>query len=142
MTLKVLDLELVREDGVPLLAPLSLSLAAGDRFGLAGESGSGKSLLVQAIFGVLPRGVRRASGRLEAFGMPLHGPAGAGILGRRLGWVPQDPLQALNPFLTIRDHLTLLPGVHLKESRSAALRRLGPLLERLRTVPGITVLQE
>jgi len=133
MTLKVLDLQLVREDGARLLAPLSLTLAPGDRFGLAGESGSGKSLLVQAIFGVLPRGVRQLSGHLEAFGEPLRG--AANVLGRRLGWVPQDPLQALNPFLTVRDHLALLPGVHLHESRTRALRRLAPLLERLR-LPG------
>ena len=54
------------------------------------------------------------------------------IRGRRLAWVPQDPLQALNPFLRAQEQLALLPGVHLGESRQAALTRLGPLLERLR----------
>jgi len=132
MTLKVLDLELVREDGVPLLGPLTLTLAPGDRLALVGESGSGKSLLIQALFGVLPRGVRLQGGRWEAFGIPGDRLGAGGVLGHRLAWVPQDPLQALNPFLNLRDHLTLLPGVHLRESPSRTLDRLGPLLESLR----------
>lgn len=132
MTLKVLDLELAREDGVPLLGPLSLTLAPGDRLALVGESGSGKSLLIQALFGVLPRGVKLTGGGREAFGVPGDRLGTEGILGHRLAWVPQDPLQALNPFLRLRDHLTLLPGVHLRESRRTALARLRPLLERLR----------
>ncbi len=134
MALRVENLALERADGAQLLAPLTLDLAPGDRKGLVGESGSGKSLLVQAIFGVLPGGVRQVSGTLSAFGIPMDRPHPERdrIRGRRLAWVPQDPLQALNPFLRAQEQLALLPGVHLGESRSAALGRLGPLLERLR----------
>jgi oligopeptide/dipeptide ABC transporter ATP-binding protein len=134
MTLRVDELALDRADGASLLAPLSFKLEPGDRKGLVGESGSGKSLLVQAIFGVLPKGVRQASGVITAFGVPMDRahPGRDRIRGKRLAWVPQDPLQALNPFLKAQDQLTLLPRVHLKESRPEALRRLGPLLERLR----------
>ncbi|MBI4911508.1 MAG: ABC transporter ATP-binding protein [Acidobacteria bacterium] len=132
MLVEGLDLE--RNDGTTLLAPMDFVLRPGDRLGLAGESGSGKSLLVQALFGVLPPGVRQAGGSVRAFGVPMDRPHPERdrIRGRRLAWVPQDPLQALNPFLRVRDHLALLPGVHLGESRAHALTRLGPLLERLR----------
>lgn len=134
MALKVDDLALERADGAQLLAPLSLSLEPGDRKGLVGESGSGKSLLVQALFGVLPAGVRQAGGTVTAFGIPMDRPHPERdrIRGKRMAWVPQDPLQALNPFLRSQDQLALLPGVHLNETRNGSLDRLGPLLERLR----------
>jgi peptide/nickel transport system ATP-binding protein len=138
MSLCIDELSLRRPDGVCLLGPLSLSLAPGDRLGLVGESGSGKSLLIQALFGVLPRGVVQSGGRMTAFGIPMDvpGPRQDAIRGTRLAWVPQDPLQALNPLLTLGEHLTLLPGIHRKESRRAALARLAPLLARLDLSPG------
>lgn len=134
MTLAIRDLSLHRQDGAHLLGPLDLDLAPGDRLGLVGESGSGKSLLVQAMFGVLPKGVRQATGRVEAFGaaMDQPGPARDAVRGARLAWIPQDPLQALNPFMTAAEQLALLPGIHRKERKGAAIARLTPLLERLR----------
>jgi oligopeptide/dipeptide ABC transporter ATP-binding protein len=134
MTLHIRGLRLARQDGAHLLGPLDLDLPPGGRLALVGESGSGKSLLVQALFGVLPPGVRQAGGEVEAFGARLDRPGAARdrIRGARLGWVPQDPLQALNPFLTVADHLALLPGVHRRERKKAALARLSPLLSRLR----------
>ncbi len=134
MSLVVDRLTLARTDGVQLLAPLSLELGPGDRLGLVGESGSGKSLLVQALFGVLPQGVQQTGGSISAYGTALDRPSRARdhIRGRRLAWVPQDPLQALNPFLRARDHLALLPGIHLGESTIQAVARLTPLLEILR----------
>lgn len=134
MSLAIDALLLERVDGVRLLGPLSLSLAPGDRLGLVGESGSGKSLLTQAIFGVLPPGVRQARGTVTAFGTRLDRPDAPRdrVRGARLGWMPQHPSQALNPLLTLADHLTLLPMLHLGESRRESLQRLATLLERLR----------
>lgn len=134
MALLIKHLDLRRQDGVRLLAPFDLALSPGDRVALAGESGSGKSLLAQAIFGVLPPGVHQAGGSLEAFGVPLDrpGPGRDRIRGRRLAWVPQDPLGAMNPLLRIQDHLSLLPRIHRGENPREALARMAPLLERLR----------
>lgn len=138
MSLAIDALLLEQVDGVRLLGPLSLQLAPGERVGLVGESGSGKSLLVQALFGVLPPGVRQAGGSIWAFSTPMDRPGRDRdhIRGARMAWVPQDPRQALNPLLTLAQHLTLLPGVHHGESASAAQRRLTPLLERLRLPTG------
>ncbi len=137
MSLRIDDLILQRADGVCLLGPLSLFLAPGDRLGLLGESGSGKSLLIQALFGVLPPGVIQSGGTLTAFGVPMDvpGPGRDAIRGARLAWVPQDPLQGLNPLLTLAEHLALLSGIHRKESRRAALARLAPLVARLGLPP-------
>ncbi len=137
MSLRVNNLVLQRSDGVRLLGPLSLSLDPGDRLGLLGESGSGKSLLIQALFGVLPPGVVQPGGSVTAFGVPLDVP-GSGmdaIRGARLAWVPQEPLLALNPLLTLAEHLSLLPAIHRKEPHRAALARLAPLIERLGLPP-------
>jgi oligopeptide/dipeptide ABC transporter ATP-binding protein len=143
MTLSLEALTLQRTDGVRLLGPLSLSLAAGDRLALVGESGSGKSLLAQAVFGVLPPGVIQSDGAITAFGsrMGCPGAGREGIRGARLAWVPQDPLQALNPLLTLGEHLVLLPGIHRAESRNLALARLAPLIERLRLPAGAAFLE-
>ncbi len=137
MTLCINDLLLQRMDGMRLLGPLSLSLAPGERLGLLGESGSGKSLLIQALFGVLPPGVVQTGGSIRAFGVPLDvpGPGRDAIRGARLAWVPQDPLQALNPLLTLGEHLSLLPGIHQRESHRVALARLAPLISRLGLPP-------
>ncbi len=134
MSLEVDELVLERVDGVHLLGPLSLALAPGERLGLAGESGSGKSLLAQALAGALPPGVVQTGGTIRAFGVPLDrpGPARDALRGARLAWLPQDPLGALNPLLTLGEHLALLPAIHRGESRPAALARLAPLLAQLR----------
>lgn len=128
MSLEIRNLVLTRLDGVRLLGPLDLDLAPGERLGLVGESGSGKTLLARALFGVPPPGVHREGGTIRAFGTP---PARDG----RLAWVPQDPGQALNPLLTVAEHLALLPRALRGERPTAALARLAPLLERL-ALPG------
>ena len=138
MSLLIEALVLEGADGLRLLGPLSLDLAPGDRLGLVGESGSGKSLLVQALFGVLPQGVAQQSGSITAFGTRLDqpGPSRDAICGAHLAWVPQDPLQFLNPLLTVGEHLTLLPGLHRREAPGAALARLASLGTKLGLPPG------
>lgn len=133
MSLVIRDLELHRHDGVPLLGPLDLDLAAGERVALVGESGSGKSLLVQAIFGMLPSGVHQAGGWVEAYGvrMDISTPNRARIPSQRLAWIPQEPLMALNPLVRLQDHLTLLPRTLRKHSLSIAWARMEQLLQRL-----------
>jgi len=133
MSLEIDNLTLARADGIPLLGPVSLRLDPGDRLALVGESGSGKSLLVSALFGTLPPGVRQKAGSIRAFGVLMDRPSAFRdrIRGARMGWVPQEPGQALNPLLSLGEHLALLPGVHRRESTGRALARLAPLLERL-----------
>ncbi|MDP2876758.1 MAG: ABC transporter ATP-binding protein [Holophaga sp.] len=133
MSLLIHNLELCRHDKVSLLGPLNLSLEPGARVALVGESGSGKSLLAQAIMGMLPPGVHLARGCVEAFGCRMDQPSQARqtLRQRRIAWVPQDPLMALNPLVQIQDHLVLRPWVHPPESRQKVLEQMRPLLEHL-----------
>ena len=133
MSLVLEAFQLRRTDEVALLGPLHLRLEPGERLGLVGESGSGKSLLARACFGALPPGVVQTGGTLLAFGVALDRPGAAReALRPRLGWLPQDPQQGLNPLLNLSEHLALLPGLYRNESPTTALARLRPLLERLR----------
>lgn len=129
MSLEIRNLVLERSDGVRLLGPLDLDLAPGERLGLVGESGSGKSLLTRAILGIPTPGVHPISGT-------VRGTDGAPLPKGRIGWMPQDPAQALHPLLTVAEHLTLLPRALRSESAPGALARLAPLLRQLRLPDG------
>ena len=135
MSLVLEAFELRRTDGVPLLGPLRLSLGSGERLGLVGESGAGKSLQARAGFGALPLGVVQHGGTLRVFSVTLEPGPAREALRPRLGWLPQDPQQGLHPLLSLSEHLALLPRLYRGESSAAALARLGPLLARLR-LPG------
>lgn len=84
-----------------LVDPVSLSLRQGQAVTVLGESGSGKSLLAQAILGTLPRGLS-ASGRLEV-GEDAFDPArpqdNRRLWGRRIAVLPQEPWLALDPLM-------------------------------------------
>ena len=73
--------------GKPAVSALSLSIEKGERFGIIGESGSGKSLTALAIAGLLPDAAR-VSGAIRFDGAPL--PADEkpwrGCAGSALAW--------------------------------------------------------
>ena len=54
--LSVVDVDLYRPDGQPLLANVNFSMKRGDSVLLSGASGSGKSTLIRAIAGIWPFG--------------------------------------------------------------------------------------
>lgn len=84
------------------VSDLSLSIGKGDRLGIIGESGSGKSLTALAIAGLLPE-TARMGGRISYDGAPLprSDAAMAKLRGRRIAMVFQEPMTALNPLMTI-----------------------------------------
>lgn len=100
--LAVSGLTVVNASGAAVLDDVNFALGRGERVGIIGESGSGKSVLLKAILGLLPPGLAVTAGTLELDGMQFAlGPAGAAsreaLRGRVLGYVPQDPLSSLTP---------------------------------------------
>jgi len=86
-----------------LVRDASLRLEASQSFTLLGETGSGKSLLAQAIMGNLPAGLR-ASGSVAVFGeaTPVNEPTRRRRLwGRSLALLPQEPWLALDPTMRV-----------------------------------------
>ena len=103
-------------------------------FGVAGESGSGKTVSMLALLGLLPTGAV-VEGR-AAFGakdlLRLRGRELRAVSGRDIGMVFQDPMTSLHPMLTVGRQLTEHVRRHLGLGREAATRRAIELLEQVR----------
>jgi oligopeptide transport system ATP-binding protein len=103
-------------------------------FGVAGESGSGKTMSVLALLQLLPRGAQ-TSGRAAYRGRDLLTLSGRGlrqVRGRELAMVFQDPLTSLHPMMTIGRQLSEHVRYHEGLSKSAALARARELLGEVR----------
>jgi peptide/nickel transport system ATP-binding protein len=115
------------------LREVSFTLERGERLGLIGESGCGKSITALALMGLLPGGAR-AAGSIRFDGTELTKLAEddwCRLRGDRLGMVFQEPMTALNPLHTvgaqIGESLRLHKGLTGAAARAQALR----LLERV-----------
>jgi len=115
----------------------SFSIRRGEALGLVGESGSGKSMTCLAIMRIEPRPAAVIEGgRILLEGENLLDKSleeMQQVRGRRIGMILQDPLNSLNPVLTIGNQL--IEALHLSEpgackadlrkKAQAALERVG-----------------
>ncbi len=95
-------------NGVPAVKSVDLNISKGHIVGIVGESGSGKSTLASALIGLLPNSARVTSGKILFDDQEITS-ATPDVLrelrGQRISMVSQDTLSALNPVLTIGEHL-------------------------------------
>jgi oligopeptide/dipeptide ABC transporter ATP-binding protein len=103
-------------------------------FGIAGESGSGKTISMLALLGLLPEGARVEGtarfGDDDLLSMPRR--RLRAISGRDIAMVFQDPFTSLHPMLTIGKQLTEHVQLHLELDRRAAEGRATELLADVR----------
>ncbi|WP_244632251.1 ATP-binding cassette domain-containing protein [Microbacterium sp. Se63.02b] len=107
--------DLTIDIGRPLVKGVSLELEAGRIHGLAGESGSGKTLTSLAVLGLLPRQAR-TGGSISLAGEELVGLKRRSlnrVRGMRIAMVFQDPSASLHPQLPVGRQLTDHMRVHL-----------------------------
>jgi ABC-type glutathione transport system ATPase component len=102
--------------GVRAVDAVSLQVQRGSILGIAGESGCGKTQLLLALLGLSPRGAL-VQGQVLWQGQALSAVGAARLRGDRIAMVFQDPMTALNPYLTIATQLCEVwhrhrPGAH------------------------------
>lgn len=138
MALDIRDLHLnieSYEGNAHILRGINLSLNAGERVALVGESGCGKSSTAQIVLGLLHGRHIHINGEVFIDGaqvLGLSSRAWRNIRGRTIGMVFQDPVAALNPVFTVGDQLrtALLRGGRAKTAAEA----YAVLVDRLRRV--------
>lgn len=113
----------VEFNGVPAVKSVDLNISRGHIVGIVGESGSGKSTLASALIGLLPNSARITSGQIF-FDDQVNTSATPEILrelrGHFISMVSQDTLSALNPVLTIGEHLI---DIQFRENISLAEKK-------------------
>ncbi|WP_315149048.1 ABC transporter ATP-binding protein [Corynebacterium variabile] len=125
-----------RRGGVPAVKNVSVTVERGKVTAIVGESGSGKSTSAMATLGLLP-GNAEVSGTIKLDGRlitNLSEREWRSIRGTRVGLIPQDPNNSLNPVKTIGasvgEGLRIAPKA-VRLSASARKKKVLDLLEQV-----------
>jgi len=130
MSLLAIDKLSIRYGDSLAVADIGFSIEKGESVGLVGESGSGKSQTALAVLGLLPT-TATVAGSIRFDGQELIGADNKTLdqlRATRMAIVFQDPMQALNPFVTIGAQLQRILLQHnigaAKESRERVVEML------------------
>ena len=110
------------EGAVKAVSHVDLDLMAGETLAIVGESGSGKSQMLLGLLGLSARN-GRVTGSARFKGEELVGATTKRlnqIRGAEIGFVFQDPMTSLNPYLTIGRQLTEPLTMHRQIDRATA----------------------
>lgn len=120
-----------------VLNNVSLKVADGERVGLVGSSGSGKSMLIRAVTGLLPEGAK-VSGSCKLGDLQTVGASDieiAKLRGKYVGVVFQQANRALNPVLTVEQQVSLPLRIHYLLNDDDVHNRVCNMLEKVGLSP-------
>ena len=133
--MSLLEVSQLRVDAreIPVVSEVSLTISAGERVGLIGESGSGKTMAALAIMGLLPEGLTARGSVLldgvELLGLPER--RLSKLRGSRIAMVFQEPMTALDPLMRVGTQITDAIRLHERVTRRAARDRMLQLMGRV-----------
>lgn len=119
-----------RTGPLQILQDVGFSLNTRSSLGIVGESGAGKSMLIKAIMGIAPAGMR-ISGKIALDGQNLNAlkrKERAKVIGRKVGIVFQNPMTSLNPFAKVGRQIGEAGRIHLGLTKAEARKRAIELL--------------
>jgi len=111
----------------------SFTLDKGQRLGIIGESGSGKTVTALALMGLLPE-TAQVSGSIRLAGRELVGlgdAAHAGLRGDLLSMVFQEPMTALDPTMRVGRQVAEVLRLHAPNRAGGARRAVIEMLGRV-----------
>jgi peptide/nickel transport system permease protein len=130
--LSVRDLTIAypRPDGTTstVVSGVSFDVMRGEVLGIVGESGSGKSQTVFSVLDLLPPSAQVLGGTITLDGRSLDRAHLRELRGKRIGYVPQEPMVNLDPSFTIGHQmdrpLQKLMGMSRRDARARTLELL------------------
>ncbi|HIT74538.1 MAG TPA: ABC transporter ATP-binding protein [Candidatus Avipropionibacterium avicola] len=108
----------------PSVSGISFAIAPGERVGLIGESGSGKSVTALAVMGLLPEYARTSGVVWLAGEQILDRPDAvlARLRGNQVSMVFQEPMTALDPTMKVGRQVAEVIGLHRRRAGSGHVR--------------------
>jgi oligopeptide transport system ATP-binding protein len=114
---------------------VSFAIKPGEKLGVVGESGCGKSVTALSIMRLLPQPPGEIAGGSVLFDdqdiLDLPESAMRKIRGGKIGMIFQDPMTCLNPTMTVGKQIAEALRIHLKLSKDVSLKRAIALLEQV-----------
>lgn len=113
----------LRQGAVTALRNINFTLRRGERLGVVGESGAGKSVLGFSIINLISKPGLITNGEVVYEGQNLavmNNRQLRSIRGNRISMIFQDPMMTLNPVLTIGDQMVECLHAHRKMSKAEA----------------------
>lgn len=105
---------------------ISLSVRPGERVGIVGESGCGKTITGLSLLGLLPPHITRVTGRVCFEGQDLLTMTRAErrrVCGPGIGMIFQEPMSALDPVFTVGEQISETLRNHRTIGRREARER-------------------
>jgi len=113
---------------------ISFAVAPGERIGLVGESGCGKTVSGLALMRLLPAESARVTGQILLQGRELLGlpeKAMRSVRGREIAMIFQEPMSALDPVFTVGEQIAEAYRAHFPGHAQRARERALELLDQV-----------
>jgi peptide/nickel transport system permease protein len=124
----------VESHGSDAVSNLSLQINPGDRIGIVGETGSGKSILVRSMLGILPENAKIIEGDILVEGKRLADfdrNELRAIRGTTIAPILPNPKAQLNPLVRVGNLMMAVLKNHEDLDKDAAFERCRTALEKV-----------